>query len=693
MSKLSSLLFATVFLLVLTKNSQAQQCATAQKEQEALQEPSKALLRQQIQAQILQYKTRENSSQAIYTIPVVVHILYNDPAQNLSRTRIEEQIQILNEDFRRQNADAINTPTDFLGVAADAQMQFCLATRDPNGLPTTGITRTATSISNIGSGSSYYNNMAGGKTAWDTNRYLNIWVCEIGGGVLGFTYRPGTAPAGADGVVIHYSNFGRTGATPPFDRGRTTTHEVGHWLDLDHPWGSGGCGQDDGIGDTPNQDQGSSGCPSHPQTSCGSADMFMNYMDYTDDACMNLFTQGQKDHMRATILAARPTLLQGQNCILVNNDAGTQIEAPSALVCTDSLKGVIALYNYGTNDLQAATIYYQLDNGTINSLNWTGNLTSTQNTLINLPPLLLSSASIHRLKVWSSQPNQQTDPNPVNDSSTLTFLTLQPQLLPLTEGFQQQSGLPPNWRAENPDNGITWAHTTQVGASSSASFFMDNWDYQNQLGAVDRLVMPAVTLPSNTIPLLQFELAYALFSPSGYGDTLRVQASGDCGQTWTTVYEKGGAGLSTVTGTRATEFIPQSNEWRLETVDLSAYRGVEALQIRFEQVSEAENNLYLDNINISLLNNTTALEQPSFGVKVWPNPSQGYLQLAVEFPVEGKALTWKLYNAVGQALLQQTEIAQQQNLYQLSLEQLPKGLYFLEMQWEGERQVKQVVLY
>lgn len=693
MSKLSSLLFATVFLLVLTKNSQAQQCATAQKEQEALQEPSKALLRQQIQAQILQYKTRENSSQAIYTIPVVVHILYNDPAQNLSRTRIEEQIQILNEDFRRQNADAINTPTDFLGVAADAQMQFCLATRDPNGLPTTGITRTATSISNIGSGSSYYNNMAGGKTAWDTNRYLNIWVCEIGGGVLGFTYRPGTAPAGADGVVIHYSNFGRTGATPPFDRGRTTTHEVGHWLDLDHPWGSGGCGQDDGIGDTPNQDQGSSGCPSHPQTSCGSADMFMNYMDYTDDACMNLFTQGQKDHMRATILAARPTLLQGQNCILVNNDAGTQIEAPSALVCTDSLKGVIALYNYGTNDLQAATIYYQLDNGTINSLNWTGNLTSTQNTLINLPPLLLSSASIHRLKVWSSQPNQQTDPNPVNDSSTLTFLTLQPQLLPLTEGFQQQSGLPPNWRAENPDNGITWAHTTQVGASSSASFFMDNWDYQNQLGAVDRLVMPAVTLPSNTIPLLQFELAYALFSPSGYGDTLRVQASGDCGQTWTTVYEKGGAGLSTVTGTRATEFIPQSNEWRLETVDLSAYRGVEALQIRFEQVSEAENNLYLDNINISLLNNTTALEQSSFGVKVWPNPSQGYLQLAVEFPVEGKALTWKLYNAVGQALLQQTEIAQQQNLYQLSLEQLPKGLYFLEMQWEGERQVKQVVLY
>lgn len=686
-------LVSLIFLLIFLPNSQAQHCATAQKEQEALLEPSRALLRQQTQARIVQYKARENASQAIYTIPVVVHVLYNDPAQNLSRTRIEEQIQILNEDFRRQNADAIYTPTDFVGVAADAQIQFCLATRDPNGQPTTGITRTATTVSNIGSGSAYYSSIAGGKTAWDTNRYLNIWVCEIGGGTLGFTYRPGTAPAGADGVVIHYTNFGRTGASAPFDRGRTTTHEVGHWLDLDHPWGSGGCGQDDGIGDTPNQDQGSSGCPTHPQTSCGSADMFMNYMDYTNDACMNLFTQGQRDHMRATVLAARPNLLSGQTCIQVNNDAGTQIEVPNALVCTDSLRAVISLHNYGTNALQSAIIYYQLDNGTVNSLNWTGNLTSTQSTLLYLPPLLLSTASIHRLNVWSSQPNLQTDPVAANDSSFASFLAVQPQNLPLTEGFQQQSGLPPNWRTENPDNGITWAHTTQVGASSSASFFMDNWDYQNQLGAVDRLVLPAMTLPDNTIPLLQFELAYALFSPSGYGDTLRVQASGDCGQTWTTVYEKGGATLSTVTGTRATEFVPQSNEWRLETVDLSAYRGVEALQVRFEQLSEAENNLYLDNINISLLNNTTSLEQPSFVMHVWPNPSQGYVQLAVDLPEGGQPLTWKLYNAVGQVLLQQKTVAQQKNLYQLSLEQLPKGLYFLEMQWEGERQVKQVLLY
>ncbi len=279
----------------------------------------------------------------------------------------------------------------------------------------------------------------------------------------------------------------------------------------------------------------------------------------------------------------------------------------------------------------------------------------------------------------------------MNDSSSMAFFALQPQLLPLAEGFQQTLGLPTNWRIENLDNGITWAYTAAVGQSSSAAFYMDNWDYQNQTGAVDRLVLPAVTLPQNTIPLLQFGLAYALFSPSGYGDTLRVQASDDCGQTWATVYEKGGALLSTVTGPRSTEFVPQTNEWRQETVDLSAYRGVEALQVRLEHVSEAENNLYLDNFSISLLNNVRSLQVQGWG-RLSPNPTQGEMQLEVHLPESGKALTWRLYNAVGQELLQYQEVAERTNRYQLSLAHLPKGLYFLAWEWEGQRQVERLIL-
>ncbi len=372
MSKLFFLLLLTT--LCYLPSGHAQRCATPQKMQQALQNPQIASQRAHIRAQILAQAQQKSSPQAVYTIPVVVHILYNGTAQDISRQRIDEQLQSLNDDFRRQNANAINTPLDFLSVAADAQIQFCLATRDPNGQPTTGITRRATTLTNIGNGSAYYNTLAGGQTAWDTNRYLNIWVCEIGGGILGFTYRPGSAPAGADGVVIDYKNFGQTGVAAPFNQGRTTTHEVGHWLDLDHLWGAGGCGQDDGIGDTPNQDQGSSGCPTHPRLSCGSADMFMNFMDYSDDACMNLFTAGQRDRMRATIQSARPNLLLGQACITINDDAGAQIAVPGLVVCTDSLRAEILLYNYGTNALQSATIRYQLDNGMVNSLSWTGNL-------------------------------------------------------------------------------------------------------------------------------------------------------------------------------------------------------------------------------------------------------------------------------------------------------------------------------
>ncbi|MGH1334992.1 MAG: M43 family zinc metalloprotease [Aureispira sp.] len=683
--------FLLAIVLLLSTIGTAQQCATTQKEQQALQDPKVARQRARIQAKITTNISQTFTSNNIYTIPVVVHVLYNSPAQNISRQRIDEQIQSLNQDFRRQNLDGQYTPISFLPIAADTEIQFCLATRDPNGLPTTGITRRATTIANIGNGNAYYNNSTGGQTAWDPNRYLNIWVCEISSGTLGFTYRPGTAPIGADGVVIHYSNFGKTGATAPFDRGRTTTHEVGHWLDLDHLWGTGGCGQDDGVGDTPNQDQGSSGCPTHPRHSCGSPDMFMNYMDYTDDACMNMFTQGQRARMRATIQSVRPNLLLGQACVTVNNDAGMQITVPNSLVCTDSLRAEVLLYNYGTNTLQSAQIYYQLDNGTVGTINWIGTLNPTQSVRLYLPPLLLSNSPVHRLRVWSEQPNQQVDPFVANDTSFTSFLTLQAQLLPLTEGFQQTAGIPSGWQVDNFDNGITWAHTTQVGQSSSACFFMDNWDYQNQVGAVDRLVTPAVTLPNNTIPLLRFNVAYAVFSAASYGDTLRVQASNNCGQTWTTVYEKGGRNLTTVTGTRTTEFVPQSNEWRQEIVDLSAYRGIEALRLRFEHISEAENNLYLDNINISLLNNTKTVAKPSFLARLWPNPSQGPIQLELSLPVAGKVLVWRLYNALGQPLLEQKEVAQHQSRYQLSLEQLPKGVYFLEIQWDGQRQIKQIL--
>lgn len=253
----------------------------------------------------------------VYTIPVVVHVVYNTEAENIDDLRIFTQINVLNEDFRRLNADTINTPGAFQDVAADVELEFCLASIDPDGNPTTGIIRTPTDTTEwLLTFSEFVKSTAqGGDDAWPAASYLNIWVCNLQDGILGYAVSPG-APPDVDGVVIDYKNFGLADiSSAPYNLGRTASHEVGHWLGLTHVWGDDGntCDGDDGIDDTPMQLAATYGCPDFPLTDDCSADfpgvMFMNYMDYTDDACMNMFSEGQKEKMRNVISTYRASIL------------------------------------------------------------------------------------------------------------------------------------------------------------------------------------------------------------------------------------------------------------------------------------------------------------------------------------------------------------------------------------------------
>ena len=253
------------------------------------------------------------TAEPLVTIPVVVHVLYRLGAQNISDAQIQSQIDVLNEDYRRMNADTTSTPVAFQPVATDVNIEFCLASIDPDGNPTTGIERREVSTSNIGSSSNYYLTGSGGLNAWNASQYLNIWVCEINGGILGFAQPPGS-PATFDGIVIQHRYFGRTGfVSSPFNRGRTATHEVGHWLGLRHIWGDGGCSVDDGVLDTPVSDAANYSCPT-THSSCSSLDMVQNYMDYTDDFCMNIFTAGQAFVMQNTVVLERAGLLSSDGC-------------------------------------------------------------------------------------------------------------------------------------------------------------------------------------------------------------------------------------------------------------------------------------------------------------------------------------------------------------------------------------------
>ena len=244
---------------------------------------------------------RDTIANEVIVVPVVFHILYNSNVQNVSDQQVLSQLAALNNDYRRLNADTINTPAAFRGVAADTRIAFCLAKVDPNGYQTSGIIHKYTKSDLFLSDDEMKFSSSGGDDAWDSKRYLNIWVCNLFGRTLGYAVMPG-GPAEKDGVVIQYTSFGTIGtAATPFNKGRTVTHEVGHWLGLRHLWGDAECG-DDGIADTPPQEASNSGCPSFPHlSSCSinfNGDMFMNYMDFTNDDCMNMFTQGQKNEMR-----------------------------------------------------------------------------------------------------------------------------------------------------------------------------------------------------------------------------------------------------------------------------------------------------------------------------------------------------------------------------------------------------------
>ncbi len=283
---------------------QQRSCATMENLQSRMEKnPALALRMAEIEVYTQQkIKSRDESriDGSIITIPVVVHVLYRNSTENISEAQILSQIDVLNEDFRRMNSDANNTWPQ----GADMEIQFCMATVDPNGNSTSAITRKQVTRRDWGVDDDMKRTSTGGVDPWDTSEYLNMWIVPQmtyqGNTILGYAQFPGGDPD-TDGLVMGYNYFGRVGTLDPaFNLGRTTTHEIGHFFNLRHIWGDGPCGDDDFVSDTPASDAANYGCtPNH--VSCGSVDMVQNYMDYSDDACMNLFTQGQKSRMRAVL--------------------------------------------------------------------------------------------------------------------------------------------------------------------------------------------------------------------------------------------------------------------------------------------------------------------------------------------------------------------------------------------------------
>ncbi len=578
----------------------------------------------------------------VYQIPVVVHVIHNGEAvgtaSNVSYAAIQSQIDVLNEDFRRIfGSNGWNTNP----VGADTQIEFCLAKRRPDGSAfpsgedgvnrinrtTAGFTAPPFSTAYIDGTIKTYTYNGGVPTAtrgWAPDKYMNIWLCDISGGILGYAQFPqspiggmgcATPVVATDGVVFLYSSIGKssvTGFPGPYNEGRTATHEIGHWLGLRHIWGDGNCTATDYCNDTPPAAAANYGCPTGANT-CTAApdqgpDMIENYMDYTDDGCMNIFTNDQKQRMRAVLEGSplRLSLINSDACTPPNpSDASiTDVFAPVGDNCAGAITPSVQLKNRGSNNLTSATISYKIDNGTAVTFSWTGNLPPNSTATVALPAFT-AALGTHSFRAYSTLPNGVADPYTVYDTSGIDFVVSNGIMPNYTQDFEGQS-FPPDvrWRIDN-TNGDCFKWSPASGMSSTGTFTNNIAQvpcYGNGSTSNEDLYTPVFLLPCNaTAATLTFDVAYRKRTSTS-NDQLIVQISTDCGATWTNVYSKTGnvsPFLYQNATVLATEYFPTvATDWRTETISLMPYVSAASdnIRFRFRGVSANGNNIFIDNV-------------------------------------------------------------------------------------------------
>jgi hypothetical protein len=611
---------STIFFLLLTVTSWAQErCGTVEYEKLLhLRNPKKESVDQfenWMKTKLNQLKTFPLSAQrtqATYTIPVVIHVIHNGEAIgtgiNISEAQIQSQMVVLNNDLNRLNADQTNTPAIFQSVAGSFDVQFVLAQQNPNGLATNGIVRVKGSKPSWTFNDNY---QLKSQSYWPAEQYLNIWVTYLTD-YLGYTQLPVSALPGledssnerlTDGIVINYREFGTIDAGsfdlhPKYNKGRTLTHEMGHFFGLRHVWGDiNGCTGTDYVGDTPTQSNSTSGCPAHPQTSCTTTKMFQNYLDYTDDACMNIFTQGQVARMNAIIQNSPrrmelPNSAGSQPPSSVANDLGIKtILSPAATACSGSIVPAITIRNYGTNAVTSAQIQLKQNGTPVETMVLSSALSVGTEKQFDFSPIVLTNSFTYQFEFLILSTNGVVDGNTNNDKKNITTITPTIGTLPIHESF---TTIPAAWSIENPDNLKTWQNSSPAGRSA---VFMNFYDY-TEIGTADRLVSPLLNLATATSATLIFDRAYATY-PGTAGEKLRILVSTNCrfDSSPIVIFDKSDDDLAT-SDPNLNSFAPSNpNQWTTEVISLNQFIG-QSIQIAFEATNANGNNLYLSNVNI-----------------------------------------------------------------------------------------------
>jgi hypothetical protein len=565
-------------------------------------------------------------NEEIYQIPIVFHIVHQGESigtgTNLSDDRILEQVTTLNEDFRRLNADTILTPNEFLGVAADTHIEFVLAKRDPEGLPTSGIVRVQGSLSGY-TPNSNDERILKAESRWPEDQYLNIYVTNLNT-YIGYATFPFVVLSGVDhpnnnaeldGVMIDYQYLGNNPDTDGFESlGRTLTHEIGHFLGLRHVWGdNSNCSADDYCDDTPEQSSSYlKQCPSSEVSSCGTSDMYDNYLNYTNDECMNIFTTCQKNRMRFVIensprvnqLISSPAL---NDPIVVANDIGIRrLISPLTSQCTNEIYPVIEIRNYGTNTIETVSIDFRVDDFLFQIEVIPTQLLPLQTQIINFDPVMLNDDLTTLFSFTVRSVNNQADGNDENDAIAIYVDPYLTDNIPLTLDFEEITSLSTRPDNSYPSQWVLINAPFQVFENTAASI---SFNATNSLGDLDYLLTPILDISALTSAKLSFDYSYSSPELFNTSDGLIVGISLDCGATYLSddfILELYGSNL--VTSTQD----PQGpNDWESIELNITPYIGNEEIRVAFIGQHGGNGQLFLDNIAIE----SDSLKAVDLGIK------------------------------------------------------------------------------
>lgn len=640
-----------------------------------------AELRQKTDARINGIRILRETEDAV-VIPVVFHIVLQNTAQ-VTDAQIIAQLDTLNKDYAGANEDASKILPAFKPLFGKTNIQFCLAQRTPDGDPTNGIVRKTTSTASFGTDDKMKHADTGGDDGWNPEKYYNVWICVLSNGILGYGTFPESGDPTDDGVVIDIQALPGSNL-PAYDEGKTLTHETGHFFDLLHIWGDddGACTGSDQIADTPNQGDATVGSPTGVKVdNCSPVApgiMYQNYMDYTNDDQLLLFTIDQVARIETSMTNFRSSLFNSDGCqpaVVFNLDAQVRaILQPNARICNQEFTPTVVIRNRGSQTINSLHVVAKLENGDSAILNYNQPLASGVSDTVSLPQLSASNG-IQTLTVFVTSPNGGVDMQKSNDTMQISFQYF-PPVTSVNESFEGATFPPPGWDIVNPDKSYTWERTDTAAKTGTHSVVMRNLEYQEN-DKMDWLRLPDLDLNNADSAFLSFQVAAAVQTPlttaGNVWDTLQVVVSTDCGKTYTSLYKKWGANLVTHPTAINTPFVPNANEWRKDSINLSDYIGAGKIMVAFQNTTNFENNIYLDDINVRTVSVNPNLK--ARGYLVSPNPTTGNVLLQF-YPQPVNLRKIELFNMTGQLL---TSIPIQEgftsNYYNLNLSKFAAGIY------------------